>query len=539
MGNPPPADNSRRIKRYLKKAPQLVGSAMSAYGYYSAEVKTAFIPAKIVNGTARPASIQVSITRNLPVRISRLSITIDGEAKNDREFRATVDGLPLAIGEIFLSDEYEDSKSALISTAQNLGYFNFKFARNQVQVSRKHNSASIILQATSGKRFKFGDINFPQSSFTHDFLQRWVPFKKGDAYRSSLIGELNQNLQNSGYFASVRVKPLLGPSYVDEVPVSIDLTQKKRNQLAIGVGFVTDTGFRTRLTWGKPMINRRGHSAEASLELSRDLQKAGFSYRIPRRKQPVHNYWGLEYGVKNEILVESGSFLSTLNFQRVSRTSSNWDEALFLRWQREHFETGGDTQTVDLIMPGISYSRNRSQGVPFLTWGQSVSVQLMGGSERALSSIDFLKISTRFRYLKAVTPRNTFITSLQYGAITSNELDRVPVSQRFFAGGDQSIRGFGFRQIAPTNDEGNAIGGRFLEVASLEYNYRFLDRWSGALFVDAGRAFNSYKTPFSAGAGVGIRWQSPVGPFRLDIAAPISDNDEGGLRVHLSLGPEL
>ena len=163
----------------------------------------------------------------------------------------------------------------------------------------------------------------------------------------------------------------------------------------------------------------------------------------------------------------------------------------------------------------------------------------MVGSDQVLSSIDFFKTLATFKYLRALSDRNTVIGAIQYGAIQSNDYDRVPVTQRFFAGGDRSVRGFKYRDLSPRNSEDEAVGGRYLEVLSLEYNYRFLDRWSGAVFADAGRSFNNFYHAYSVGAGFGVRWQSPVGPFRIDIAAPISDDDEGGVRIHLSLGPDL
>ena len=275
--------------------------------------------------------------------------------------------------------------------------------------------------------------------------------------------------------------------------------------------------------------------------MARDTQSASFAYRIPRDKNPLFNYWGIEYGVKNDINGDVDSFLSTLNLQRVKRTSRDWNESLFIRWERESFVIGDndEEQTTDLVLPGVSYQRSRSKGQPFATWGQAVSFQLMGGSKRVLSSIDFLKAVGKFRYLRAVSDRNTLISSLQYGAIHSNDNDRVPTSQRFFAGGDNTVRGFAFREISPRNSDDEAIGGRFLEVLSLEYDYRFRDLWSAAIFTDAGRAFNSFSAGYSVGAGVGIRWQSPVGPFRIDIATPISDNDTGSVRFHLSLGADF
>ncbi len=139
-------------------------------------------------------------------------------------------------------------------------------------------------------------------------------------------------------------------------------------------------------------------------------------------------------------------------------------------------------RTTNLVLPGFSYQRSRSRGSPFPTWGQSASLQVMAGSEDVLSSIDFFKVVGRFRQLHALSDRNTLIGSVQYGVIRSNDydIDSVPLSQRFFAGGDRSVRGFQYQDISPTiiNDDGEvtATGGRYLEVASVEYNYRFLDR---------------------------------------------------------------
>lgn len=539
LGKPPTPDNQQRITRYIQSIPDSAAPALSAYGYYNAEVSAEFTPAREDDGKTKEATVRVFITLNEPVLITDISVEMNGEGRSDPTFQAGISSIPLTIGQRFISSEYESSKSSLIDLAQNRGYFDFQFTKSQVRVSRRNNSAEISLNIDTGKRYTFGKIVFQQQTFSNTFLSRWVPFKQGDYYESGLIGELTQNLQSSGYFSSVRVTPLTGPRYKDVVPVTIELQRKEQNQVAVGVGFATDTGFRTRLTWGLPVINRRGHSANASLGFSRDTQSLSLAYRIPRSKQPIFNYWGLEYGLRNDNEGDVDSFLSTLNFQRASRTSSLWTESLFIRWERETFTTSGDELTTDLVLPGVSYSRTKSEGSPFPTRGQTISFQLLGGSKRALSSIDFLKFSARIRYLRAVSDRNTLIASLQYGALNSSDDSRVPVSQRFFAGGDQSVRGFAFRQISPLDSEGEATGGRYLETASLEYNYRFRDLWSAAVFSDAGRAFNDFDTGYSVGAGIGLRWQSPVGPFRVDLAAPISDNDEGGFRVHLSLGSEF
>lgn len=559
---PPERSNERAFKRYVDGLPEQAATAMSAYGYYSAQatVKTEEVAApepakgakkavekvgeKIQGDAAESGAftrITIDVTPNKAVTIKTLKLDLTVPDEYNGDFTDVLADVreQLAPGEVFVSANYEGAKALLLSRAQNLGYFDFEYTSTEVRVSRRASSADITLQATTGERFTFGDILYRQRTFSESFMNRWAPFKSGDPYDSTLIGELNKNLQASGYFASVRVRPLVDPRYGETVPITVDLTQNDQNQVSIGIGFSTDTKLRTKLAWGRPLINSRGHTAEWGAELSKTEQSASFAYRIPRTREPIFNYWGVEFGLKNQQDDEFDSFLSTLNFQRVSRTPRLWDEAIFLRWERERSLPGGVELNSNLVLPGISYSRSRSKGAPFPTWGQSTNFQLMGGSKSVLSSIDFLKITGRFRYLREVSTKNTLIGTVQYGAIHANDFDGVPLSQRFFAGGDRTVRGFAFREISPRNPEGDAVGGRYLEVLSVEYNYRFRDRWSGAIFSDAGRAFNSFDDGYRVAAGFGVRWQSPVGPFRIDIAQPISDNEDGGIRVHLSLGPDL
>ena len=533
VGNPPVEEGSRQLSRYIADLPEQSAIALNALGYYAADID---VDSEVVDGNTQ---ITINVVANDPVLVDSIDIQLNGEAADDAAYRRVLNQLPITEGGVFVSGDYEAAKSALIDQAQDLGYFQFAFTTSEVRVSRRQLTADIKLIAESGPRYRFGDIFFEQDVFTLSFLNRWVPFELDMPYESSLIGELTQNLQDSGYFQRVRVIPQLDRRYGTTVPVLVDLTRKENNQVAVGLGFATDTRLRAKLTWDKPLINRRGHSAETELSVAREIQNISFSYRIPRRNEPLYNFWSIDYGLQNDTLSDTDSFLSTLSFQRVTRTSSEWIETLFLRWERELFTSSiGEDVTGDLLLPGFIYSRSRSKGSPFPESAQSASFQLLGGSDQALSSINFLKGVASVRYLKALNERHSLLAGAQYGAITASDFTRVPTSQRFFAGGDKSVRGFGFRELSPRTG-GQAIGGRYLEVLNLEYNYRFLHNWSGAAFVDAGRAFNNFDEPYSVGAGVGIRWQSPVGPFRIDIATPISDNDEGGVRLHLSLGPEF
>lgn len=528
----PATDTRAAITAFGNSIPETANRALQAAGYYSARYVIAY------TGTAEEPGMTITVKPGEPVRISSLAISITGDARLDAGYMPVIGRIPVRRNGVFTHADYESTKNVLFDAAQNRGYFDFKFTTSTVRISREKASADIALAASSGERYRFGEVTFSTDYFTDELLTRYLPFAAGDYYESAKLATLTRDLQTTGFFESVKVLPIRDQIADGVIPVRVTVTRRDKNYIGLGVGFATDTEWRTKVTWSKPTLNTAGHSFDSALELSQVEQNISFQLRIPRKKNPLTNYWSLEYGLQNLEVDETRSFLSTLNLQRVRQTSNGWRESQFIRWERERSTIGGIEDETDLVLPGIAWSKNKSTGLPFPTDGYSASVQFMYGSRYLLSDIDFYKSTLNYKWLKTLGKRNTFIVALQYGAISTNDFTRVPASQRFFAGGDRSIRGFDYRSVSPRNPEGLTVGGRYLEVTSLEYNYRIRERWAVALFADAGRAFNRFDQSYSVGAGVGVRWYSPVGPFRIDIASDVSEDDPG-FSLHLSLGPDL
>ena len=313
VSQPPATTSERQFRRYVDELPEQAITALSAFGYYAAEVsiRVQDIAPKPATGVGRTiekientlkgtngsqsqdanggnsasaqadtnsaqnigqlpeatTQILINVTPNEPVRIDNIELQINTQDAQSTDFDNVLFSVrkQLAKGAVFVSGEYESAKTSLVNTAQELGYFDFQFSITQVRVSRRAKTATITLMADAGERFTFGDILFQQRTFTETFMSRWLPFATGDPYQAELIGELTQNLQSSGYFASVRVRPLIDPRYEQTVPVIVDLSEQQDNQVAVGIGYSTDTKFRTTLNWSKPLLNSRGHSAQAGL----------------------------------------------------------------------------------------------------------------------------------------------------------------------------------------------------------------------------------------------------------------------------------
>ena len=528
----PVNDNPLNVDAFMRELPDEVKASLQALGYYHSDVEIS------LDKDGDDQTIRIDIDRGRPVRVGAMNVILRGDAQGDDAFAKAVRQLPLKQGDVLNHGLYKQSKSRLFDLAQDRGYFDAAYEVSEVRVRRETRSAEVKLIFDSGPRYRLGKVRFDTNLFDDRFLQRWVPFEEGDYYVANDIADFTQQLQGSGYFDRVRVRTRRESAEGVVVPVDVQLTATPDNEVAVGVGFATDTGPRTKLTWRRPHHNSAGHSVEMSTGISEVRQEFAAQYKIPRQANPLTNYFLIDTGALNEDTEDTRSQLRTLNFQRVRRTSNQWQESVFVRWEHEKFEAADESDTINLILPGVSYSRTLSQGGANPTRGSHIAVQFLGGNTRLFSDINLFKSTVQFKWLRTLIPKHKVIASLAYGAISTDSFSRVPTSHRFYVGGDRSIRGFRYRSLSPEDDEGNLLGGRFMETGSVEYDYNFFGRWSVAAFVDAGRAFDHFDAAYQVGTGGGIRWQSPVGPIRLDVAFGVSEDDVP-VRFHLSVGPDL
>jgi translocation and assembly module TamA len=171
-----------------------------------------------------------------------------------------------------------------------------------------------------------------------------------------------------------------------------------------------------------------------------------------------------------------------------------------------------------------------------------LTVQLRGGLEGAGSDANFLQAYGSARWYRGLGERNRLIVRGEAGHTYTSDLVDMPPSLRFYAGGDRSIRGYEYREVGPRieTDSGDfSVGGKNVITGSVEFEHYFNDTWGAAAFVDSGSAFNTDSDfELRTGVGIGLRWRSPVGPLRLDIAHGLDDPDSS-FQIYLNIGADL
>jgi translocation and assembly module TamA len=324
---------------------------------------------------------------------------------------------------------------------------------------------------------------------------------------------LNGDLSNSGYFGSVDVNA--NPSVAENgvIPVAVALRARDPRSVAAGVGFSTDVGPRLRGNWREHWINSMGHRRGAETELSQPRQNISAWYELPL-DPPMTDSIRLSAGYQREDIEDVESELFTLGQRWSHQLDSGWMQTASIRLEEERFQFGdGSKDRSRLLLPGIGYSRLESNSAFDPSRGYRISTEVTGAHQAVLSDADILHVFMLGKGLYTLGDNHRFLSRVRLGAVATNRFADVPPSLRFFAGGDQSVRGYGYETLSPKDSEEVGVGGRYLMVGSLEYQYEFADKWRAAVFVDEGNAVNDLSDALATGAGLGIRWISPVGPL--------------------------
>ncbi len=516
--------------RFQSRVESMIKEALNALGYYQ--------PTITFSHSQDETELTVTVDRGEPVLIYESDIVLSGEAKDDPDFLALIAKSKLSKGSILNHGNYDSLKSSMRNLGLAKGYFDGSYELSKLEVAPELNRAYIRLHYNSGIRYHFGTTTVTGSQIEDDRVQSLKPFKDGEPYSITKVGEYNQNLSNTDWFSSVFVEPDLSQlGEGREIPMKVSLAPQARNQIETGIGVSTDLGVKGTLKWKKPWVNEQGHSFNSSLSISKPEQTITATYKIPL-DDVLNDYYQVKYGMKNLDNRDTKSLESNLALERYWRLDNGWQRTVFIRYLVENYEQGLQDDLAQFVLPGISFSRTRTRGGSMPMWGDKQTIMVEAGDDTLLSETKVVRFQGRTAWIRSIGNNHRGLTRLQFGGNFADEFEKLSPSLRFFAGGDNSIRGYGYESISP-RDESNALtGAKFIATSSFEYQYRLVGNWWGAAFYDIGDAFND-KPEWKRGTGVGVRWASPVGPVSLDFAWGLDAEKGDEFQLHFSLGPEL
>lgn len=523
--------SARHIQKLHEESETELTQMLQVYGYYNVKITSKL---QQINDEKWLADYQLELGGQ--VKLDQVVVTLDGQARDDVEFKKFINNFPLKPTDALNHETYEAAKKSLLRIGAERGYFDGELTTHKVEVNKEQNTASIYLNYNSGERYYFSEIQFPPTVLTNELLLRLTPIKAGDPYLASQVLKLRNNLTNSGYFDAVAVRTLIDERHDGKVALEISFEPDARQRYTAGIGFGTDSGPRIGFGWENRYINKRGHRLSADAKFSQVSNSVAMDYRMPFWSESISDIgFNTEYKQQNTDTSESTSF-AIGSYYKTKRWG--WNETGALKLLNENYDVSEDSNTSLLLIPSISWARIWADDTIYTKHGGRLSLSLSGASQSVLSDTSFAQVVVRGKYIHSFTKNGRFITRGTLGITEVTDFTKLPSSLRFFAGGDSSIRGFDFESLGPLGEDGLVEGGRYLAVGSVEYEQMLVGNWGAAIFSDFGNAMNSWDDPLEYSVGIGARWRSPIGLIRIDIAAGLSA-DNNPIGFHVVIGPDL
>ena len=516
----------------------------------------------------RPVSVTITVQAGEPVKVRNETVAIEGDGGDDRYLAEEIEAFLPQPGSTFDHVQYEASKSRITRRLAERGYFDADFLAHRVEVTRAERAADIDLRWNSGDRYDMGAITFtqaPKQVVRPQLLDKLVYWNEGEYYHQGRLDRLRESLLKLDYFSSIDIEPR--PDAAERVtesdgetsrrvPVTVTLAPAKRDIYTAGVSYGTDSGAGVRFGLERRYVNQRGHKALGQVDYAQNRKTATLQYRVPAFAWLDGWYTG-----SLQFADEQTDYIDTRRLELVGSRSGQFNRQLNLvaslhalreRWAYDFDGEDGDDDAPRLyryanyFFPALraEYTDVDDRFAPRRGIGGNLLVR--GGSgqtDESDANALFAQAHVRASWFKGLGPTDRLIVRGELGHTFTDALNDLPPSLRFYAGGDRSIRGYNWREVGPRilDDDGDvafALGAKNVVTASVEYERYFAGPWGGAVFVDTGDAFDSGSPELHTGVGIGVRWKSPVGPIRIDIARGLKDPDSP-FTLHLNIGTDL
>ena len=541
--------SARRLAWLEDTATDEVRRALEPFGYFDPQVQVTHQR----DGAA--LHVRVQVTPGMPVRVRGYQVAVSGPGADDAAVQAAMAAFTPRPGAVFDQPAYETAKARVASALASHGYFDAILLRHRVEVTRATHSADVDLAWQSGPGYRVGALRFEQSphaAIDPTLLAELASWNADRGWRARDMERLHDSLLRLGWFTRVDIAPDRDGAQDGVMPAVVRLTLAPRSVYRAGVSYGTDTGAGITLGFERRYLNRRGHGLRADAEWSQRRKRLGAQYRIPS-----FTWLDAWYVLAAETVDEQSDFLDTRRVEFAASREAQLNPFLHaslglhaLRERWGYFTAATPVATLpvrdlryaSMVYPQFDASYTDVDDALEPRNGNRVGLRLRLASSALGSAANLAQTHARVQWFHALGARDVLTVRGEYGHSFGGGSSVLPPSLRFYAGGERSIRGYGWREVGPrirTSAGTFAVGANNVLTASVEWAHTLgTGPWGVAAFVDTGDAYDGLTPRLRTGIGIGVRWRSPVGPVRLDVAHGL-DHPDAPVQLYLSMGSPL
>lgn len=544
------------LHRLVAAAPAQVRELLQPLGYFHPTV-SARIEQDASPQAGTTATVRVVVAPGEPVTVGRLTLEIlgavqeqthTGDAAAAQQLVARLrNDWPLVGGQPFRQSVWNDAKTTLLSTLKSEGYVGAAYSGTVAQVDVATNQVRLFVVVDSGPRYQFGDVEIEGlERYDRRVITKLIPFKKGDTYAERALSDFQERVQKLGLFEAVSVSMEPDDSRADAIPIRVKVREMLRRQTTIGLGVGSNGDLQDTL---EPRLTVEHMDRQVFGQKWTSKTKGQIAARIRLLQQDFLSY--PQNGFYRNLISgslsrdESQSKVEVRNSKfRMGRTQDGEriERLYYGEWQRANTITSGVQNGSSALSANYEWIWRDLDNLLLPTQGLAASAKLSFGRAFAPAGPlagdagQFGRIAGRMTYYHPLGRSWYAQGRIEAGEVLSRHAVAVPYTLLFRAGGDESVRGYDYQELGPEVN-GAAVGGRVITTASLELARPFSSAtpaWWWAIFADAGDAAPDWQhLSVQQGYGLGLRWRSPVGPLRLDVAYGARDHT---IRPYFSVG---
>jgi translocation and assembly module TamA len=515
-----------------------IRKALRSEGYYAGDVSYR------IGAEGDRTKVEIQVSTGPRYHVSRSEVQyigapdVAGDLPGDLTEFGLIANAPARAAEVVAAE------AKLVAALKNRSRPFVKASGRRLTVDHRTRSMTVVIDVDAGPFAHFGPVSFDGSTGVDErYLLGFVPWAPGDPFTQEKVDRLAAKLRGTGLFASVKVETAAQLDASGRLPVKASVTEGRHRSIGLGAAYSTGEGVSAEAFWEHRNLFGRAERLRGTVTGGRIRQEVGLDFKIP-------NFRRLDQDIVSDTRFTRQD---TDAFEEIGVTESlRLERQLSPRWRVgsggsldfSEIDDGEATRRFALLgVPTFAYRDNRddllnpSRGatlrfdvIPYKTFiDQSASFlrsELMGTVYRALTEDARVIVAARARF----------------GSIIGSETDEIPATKRFFAGGGGSIRGFQFQLVGPLDEAGEPLGGRSRVEAGLEARFRVYGPFGLVTFVEGGNVFDNalpdFSDPFRVGAGVGLRYFTPIGPLRFDVAFPVNRRRgiDDAFQIYLSIG---
>ncbi|KWB46046.1 autotransporter assembly complex protein TamA [Burkholderia ubonensis] len=509
--------------------PQQVRDLTATEGYFSPVVRTD------VRTRDGKRSVQIAVDPGPQTVVSSVDLTFNGPvgSEDPKQEAATRFAFSLKTGEPFTQAGWDAAKGAALRQLQSRRYLGAKITASEARIDPRTQRATLTVTFDSGPTFTIGKVDVEGvRRYPEKIVTNVNPLSEGEIYDVQRITELQRQLQNTPYYASVAIDVGNDTEKPDQTPVHVKVSEYPYNSVRGGVGYATDTG--PHIQGAYTYLDTFG--AAWPLTVSGRLDQIQQYGQVQLSMPPGPRAWtnSVLASYTNTDVSDTRIYSARVGVQR-TRTGQYIDYAYSLMFYQDRLKQNGAGPTMArALVPQWAWTRRNVDDPLFPRSGNLIHAEAGFAIKNVLTDQTFIRGYARGQQYVPIGKRDLFVFRAELGGVfTSGSSTGVPASLLFRAGGSNSVRGYGYQSIG-NSVAGSVLPTKYLTTGTAEYQHWFNRDWGAATFFDVGTATDAWgEKVFYKGVGVGARWRSPVGPINVDLAYGLRNHS---VRPYLTLG---